>query len=121
MPTLTLRLNGQAPSFANYRHKKFPPRGKEHPYKKLADYKARVAKQARKAKPHLSQMGCRGEPYAVNVIAVNQRADADNIRKGIKDAMEKIFYDNDKTIGGSEWPVKDPKEKAHVIVEVVWR
>jgi Holliday junction resolvase RusA-like endonuclease len=107
----------QAPSFANYRHKKYPPKGKEHPYKRLADYKHRVKTKAKKAKPSIH---AKGEPREVNIYAVNQRADADNIRKGIKDAMEGVFYENDKMIGGSEWPIKDKSQKAHVTVEVVW-
>jgi Holliday junction resolvase RusA-like endonuclease len=115
-----MTFRGQAPSFANYRHKKYPEKGKEHPYKKLADYKKRVKKKAKEAAPAIRAQGATGEPKAVDIYAVNQRADADNIRKGIKDAMQGVFYDNDKTIGGAEWPIKDPKQKAHVRVEVVW-
>ena len=119
-PVLEFTIKGQAPSFGNYRHKKYPPKGKAHPYIRLAEYKEKVRDKAKRAKPAVRSRGAKGEPKAVNIYAVNQRCDADNIRKGVKDAMQGIFYENDKTIGGAEWPIKDRKQKAHVRIEVVW-
>lgn len=115
-------IRGQAPSKGNYRHVKpwKVPKGKVHPWTRIKEFEKRVAQKGMALKTAARRAGCKGEPTLVRTICVNQRADAGNISKGVLDALEGIYYNNDKLIGDDARPVKDPKQKAHVQVVIVW-
>lgn len=116
-------IKGQCPSKGNYRHVKpwKVPKGRQHPWTRIKNFEAEVAKKGMGLKPAARRAGCRGEPTLVRTICVNQRADAGNVSKGVLDALEGIYYNNDKLIGDDARPVKDPEQEAHVRVEIVWQ
>lgn len=115
-PAVRFCYRGQAPSKSNFRRG-----GKDwrRRWQRIKSFEEAVGWRALQAGG--AGMLRRSAEYRcrVDITAVNQRADPDNITKSVLDALEGVCFVNDREVASSVRPLKDSGD-AYLAVTVRW-
>lgn len=113
---LQFTYRGQAPSKSNFR---WNSKDGKRRWKRIRAFEDAIGWKALQAAGGSKLRETLGKQVSVEIVAVNQAADNDNIAKSILDGLEGVIFANDKDAAVSVTPAKDEGE-AYVQITVEW-
>lgn len=107
---------GQAPSKSNFRWNSKD--GKQR-WKRIKAFEDSIGWKALQAAGGSKLRETLGKRVSVEIVAVNQRIDPDNVAKSCLDGLEGVMFANDKDVAVSVRPERDDGD-AYVQITVKW-